>query len=84
MVSKCANPACSAPFRYLHEGKLFRIERSIQKNSDQEHDSIGKKQAAHVEFFWLCKDCSQTLTLIFEKNVGITTRPIRRAFRAIS
>ncbi len=22
MLAKCANPACSARFRYLHEGKL--------------------------------------------------------------
>jgi hypothetical protein len=26
MLSKCANPACSANFRYLHEGRLFHVE----------------------------------------------------------
>ena len=25
MVSKCANPACSATFRYLHDGTLFHL-----------------------------------------------------------
>ena len=26
MLSKCANPECSAKFRYLHDGKVFRLE----------------------------------------------------------
>ena len=26
MLSKCANPGCSASFLYLHQGKLFRLE----------------------------------------------------------
>ncbi len=26
MLSKCANPGCPAPFLYLHEGKLFRMD----------------------------------------------------------
>jgi hypothetical protein len=26
MLSKCANPKCTALFRYLHIGKLFRME----------------------------------------------------------
>jgi hypothetical protein len=25
MVSKCANPACSATFRYFDDGRLFRV-----------------------------------------------------------
>jgi hypothetical protein len=29
MVSKCANPDCSAVFRYFHQGKLFRIETAM-------------------------------------------------------
>ncbi len=26
MLSKCANPACSAKLRYLREGKIFRVD----------------------------------------------------------
>jgi len=26
MLSKCANPTCSAQFRYLHDGKVFRVD----------------------------------------------------------
>ena len=28
MLSKCANPACLARFHYLHQGRIFKIERS--------------------------------------------------------
>jgi hypothetical protein len=26
MLAKCTNPSCSAEFRYLHEGTLFRLD----------------------------------------------------------
>jgi len=29
MLSKCANPACSAELRYLREGKIFRLDASL-------------------------------------------------------
>ena len=29
MLSKCANPACSAKLRYLREGKIFRLDASL-------------------------------------------------------
>jgi hypothetical protein len=30
MLSKCANPGCSATFLYLYQGKLFRLDTSIE------------------------------------------------------
>lgn len=88
MVSKCANPACGVSFRYLREGKLFRIERPSQQNSGSRSqfadDPVPKKAASHVEFFWLCRDCSQTMTLSFEKGVGVVTRPILHMVRSAS
>ncbi len=29
MLSKCANPGCPAPFLYLRQGKLFRVETGV-------------------------------------------------------
>jgi len=29
MLSKCANPSCSAKLRYLREGKIFRLDASL-------------------------------------------------------
>ena len=30
MLSKCANPGCTATFLYLHRGKLFRLDTSVE------------------------------------------------------
>ena len=71
MVSKCANPACNAPFLYFHEGKLFRRE-----NSAGLHGANGsKKPVRRVELFWLCSDCAEKMTLAFEQGVGVLVRP---------
>jgi hypothetical protein len=85
MVSKCANPPCSAPFRYLHEGKLFRIEHPFTKNSEgtiSATDTAHRKPPVRIEFFWLCPDCSQNMTLTFDPSAGIVPQPVRRALRA--
>jgi hypothetical protein len=60
MVAKCANPPCSARFRYLGEGRLFRMEIKSGKN----------------EYFWLCSDCTSKMTLKAErgKNVIVVRR----------
>lgn len=88
MVSRCANPACAAPFRYLHEGKLFQIERPLNRNAANHNefpdDATGRKPASQVELFWLCKNCSLTMTLIFEKGGRVVTRPLRHRVRAAS
>lgn len=74
MISKCANPACSASFRYLHEGKLYQFER--KKNEEirflQEVDPGARKSSGGIEFFWLCDDCAATMTLTYRKGIGVT------------
>ena len=86
MISKCANPTCSARFLYLHEGKLFRFER--QARSDNQlllgFDPTLHKHSSGVEFFWLCRNCAATMTLIYCKDVGVTTHPLHRLLKAAS
>jgi hypothetical protein len=54
MVAKCGNPSCPARFRRLNDGKLFRLET----------DPVLKPTTVKVkEYFWLCRDCSSTMTL---------------------
>lgn len=65
MLSKCANPACTASFRYLHEGKVFRLER---EHSDD-------AQSHSFEYFWLCALCANLFTVVFEQQV-VTVRPL--------
>lgn len=54
MLARCTNTLCSAGFRYLHEGKLFRLEIDPTVRS-----SKGKRE----EYFWLCSPCSAAMTL---------------------
>jgi hypothetical protein len=81
MVSKCANPSCSAPFRFLHEGRVFRVESHPE--SAAEDNLSAKKAARRLEFFWLCERCASLMTLAVEKG-GVTVRPRLQAMRAAS
>ncbi len=66
MLSKCVNPTCSAVFRYLHEGKVFRLERDLGDDSDS--------HARHFEYFWLCSSCAGYLKVVYERD-GVKVRP---------
>ena len=91
MVSKCANPACSTPFHYLREGKIFRVEVEVTPpiTSDETIElSDGskvpfllapRKPGRKVEHFWLCGPCSQTMNLLFDKDTGLNVMPKRPA-----
>lgn len=71
MVSKCANPECSAKFRYFHSGQLFRVETPASAGAENEMN----RHVSRLEFFWLCDDCAGKLTLVLEKGVGISVQP---------
>jgi hypothetical protein len=58
MVSKCANPACSASFRYLHAGRLFELETDVR------HPDALDSPLQTIEYFWLCEDCARTLEVV--------------------
>ena len=51
MVSQCANPDCMQKLHYLREGKIYRFEMSTETG------------ARRLEHFWLCSDCSKSMTL---------------------
>jgi hypothetical protein len=59
MLAKCANVSCSQPFRYLREGKLFRLD-PIRFN--------GRGSFPHKEWFWLCGECATKFTLRVESG----------------
>ena len=62
MLSKCASPACSNPFRYLHEGKLYLIE-SKGSSGGRELSAGAKFASRSREFAWLCSSCCRYMTL---------------------
>ena len=86
MVSKCANPACSTPFHYMREGKIFRVEVEVTPQTaevDKIESSNGKKVPfvvprtpnRKVEHFWLCGPCSRTMNLLFDRDRGVSVLP---------
>lgn len=77
MVGACANPSCLRRFRYLHEGKLFALRRSIgsQNRGDQEKPEFAGANEA-TEWFWLCEDCSLQMRLVCTVEHEVVVAPI--------
>lgn len=67
MVSKCLNPRCSATFRYMWQGRLFRIDFSeaSRKNALAGGKMVisARSKANSIEHFWLCANCADTMTV---------------------
>lgn len=82
MVSKCANPACSAPFHYFREGKLFQVDTTGTDLRQQGQHLVTSKPPHRVEHYWLCGACSATMTLSYDPGKGVFTVPIPAARRA--
>ncbi len=68
MLSRCLNPACGAPFRYLHEGRIFNVERVVAVPGNPEPQRF-------VEHYWLCGLCSMSLKVVVDRGL-VSTRPI--------
>lgn len=76
MVSKCANPECSAQFRYFHTGKLFRLETAtgLERRRSMGPDGDHARALRHLEFYWLCEECAPKMTIVFERDSGVKVR----------
>ncbi|MFI5109524.1 MAG: hypothetical protein ACHP78_11845 [Terriglobales bacterium] len=68
MIAKCANPVCSAPFHYLREGKVFRMEFDPAGNPLGRQLAGSPRPVRKIEHFWLCGPCSATLTLVMNRG----------------
>lgn len=85
MLSKCANPGCTAPFHYLRDGKLFQIDTSLGIPENTGPQLVQEGKPPHrIEYFWLCGQCSTNMTLAFQRGKGVVmvplpTAPFRRA-----
>ncbi|MGA3091012.1 MAG: hypothetical protein ABSD75_20590 [Terriglobales bacterium] len=72
MLSKCANPACSATFRYLGEGKLYLIDSRAalaQHRLPAELKYAGK--SCTYEYLWLCTSCCQHMTIQIDLDLEV-------------
>ena len=70
MLSKCLNPLCSAPFRYLHEGRVFNIDL-VSPDHAQEGSRFHR-----IEHYWLCSSCALHFKVVVEHG-QVFTRPLR-------
>jgi len=70
MISRCLNPACGSPFRYLSEGRIFQVDRALLLSGSPVPERL-------VEHYWLCETCSRTLKVVVQ-NGSVTTEPIQR------
>jgi len=78
VVSKCANPVCSARFQYLNTGKLFAIEyRSYWQGRSAPRPEI-IKSFDRLRYFWLCHSCCQVMTIQASGGGGIRLAPRQR------
>ena len=78
MVSQCSNPSCRRPLSALSEGRLYQFEIvsisiSAVDSSAEDLDETPQRQAAN---FWLCSQCSLTMTLSLEPQEGLKLVPI--------
>ncbi len=77
MLHKCANEACSTPFRRLREGKLFQVETEYFAGNGLAAEPLRKtRKPRRVEHYWLCDTCSPFVTLTFDQRRGVITVPL--------
>jgi hypothetical protein len=71
VVSRCANPGCSATFHYLRDGKVFQLQ--VYGSRSQGPTLVrATKPPIQVEHFWLCGPCASSLTLQVDNGKVIT------------
>ena len=72
MLDKCANPACSAAFRRLRDGRVFVTEVEADRRSG------ANGPPRQLQYFWLCNSCCRTMTVIAEKGKRVQVVPRRQ------
>jgi len=75
MLGKCANPVCDIPFRYLRGGKLFLIDLA-DRRGEEHADGFDSHQPHRTSYFWLCDDCSTTMSVAMNHEGAAVIQPI--------
>ena len=76
MLSQCANPACTAPFRYLHEGRIFTMVSAASDTALSGLEAWEHSPSRPYERYWLCERCAQTMTVAwFGDRVAVRPLP---------
>lgn len=80
VLSRCANPQCSKSFLRLHDGKFFLVETErVAKVTELGPPFVrARQQPRQVEHYWLCNECSERWTLVYDHDRGVALAPVRR------
>ncbi len=86
MLHKCANPACTNPFRHLSQGKLFQVETEdfTASISGLVTPKRRLRSLRRVEHYWLCDECSSFFSLTSEKGRGMITVPLPAGMKNVT
>jgi hypothetical protein len=77
MTTKCVNPACCVPFRYLRGGRLFLVDRPGDASVGD--DASAMTDGSRVsEFFYLCEVCCKTMQVILDKGGAVVLQGFDR------
>lgn len=72
MVANCANPTCTARFRYFHEGRLFVFEKKPHgPNGGSPSVWEGGAGFRIPRCYWLCSSCCSEMTLRPNGDYGL-------------
>jgi hypothetical protein len=83
MLSKCLNPRCFATFRYLGQGRLFRVDfaeetrKKAHTGGTVPASTAGK--SSPIEYFWLCESCAATMTFELRTDGHVHAVPLQIA-----
>lgn len=64
MLSKCAHPACFNQFRYLSQGRVFKVRMPWAARRPTE---------SRIEYFWLCENCAQVFKVVLKHESVLVT-----------
>jgi len=87
MLSRCANSKCCKPFLRLREGKLFLVETErINKPGESAAPPFVRARQLQrcVEHYWLCDDCAEQWTLVYDRENGVALAPLRRPASSVA
>ena len=77
MLSHCANSQCSKPFLRLGQGKLFLVEATPPLETANSQSPYARHPLRRVERYWLCDQCAESSTLVYDCEKGIVLVPLR-------
>jgi hypothetical protein len=79
VLEKCANLTCSAVSSHQGDGMHLSVPRRRKECCPS---GTAKKMVA-IEYFWLCSECAESMTLGFSRNrytkVKVTVVPLSSA-----